>query len=154
MNMKFKNKLVVFTVMLACIFSSQEMIFAETSQEYKQYDDLIPVDEGYIAVKSIGNTNVLISRTSSTRITYTLNTSFYPIPDSISVKVWKCTYSATTGKWTPQGAAQSYGYGSVNKITKSGSFAVAAGTKYKVKVSITEKRGSLANNKVFFSSSV
>ena len=155
MSTKLKSRLVIVLILLTCALSFQGTVFAEVYEEYDQDDEaLLVVDENSMIEKAISTGKVTANRKSSTKITYTLRTSFNPIPDSVSVKVWKCTYSSTSGTWVPQGSAQNYSYGRVSNIAKSGEFTVTAGKNYKVKVHVTEKKNGKSNNKVFYSSSV
>lgn len=143
------RKAIILTFMIVIFISCHGVAFADS--EFDSINKELVMEDEHTIQKAIGKGTIIATRESSTRIKYTFNTTFTPIADSVTMKVWKCTYSSASGTWVPQGAALSYSYSNVNKITRTGALAITSGKTYKVKVSVTEKRGDVTNNKTFFS---
>lgn len=121
---------------------------------FQQNDDSFLSGDGTISPKSIGSGSFSVDRPKKTKLTFIFRTQFAPIPDKITIKSWKCIYNSTKKAWVTSGSATTNSYGGKAAIMETGSFAVNKDKSYKVKVSVTEKKGASTNTKVFYSKSI
>ena len=87
------------------------------------------------------NVNVTVSKSSKTKIKYAVTGSLTSKADRLIVRAVKCIRNSS-GNWVPSGSSTTKSYSKTKVIKSSGKLSCKSKKNYKVRITITEKRGS------------